>query len=90
MRFVEIFRISADRIITEMNKFVTDLFSVIISSRESNIALFVKPYRQWVEIGCYDPLSDIKLTSLNDKWILYVFLSNPLRLFGLHMILNLD
>lgn len=90
VRFSKILRISPNRIITKMNKLISNLFSIIIRSWKSYITFIINPNRQWIKVCGNNPLSYIKFPTLNNKRILYILLSNPLWLFCFHMILNLN
>lgn len=90
MWFGKILWIGSNWVITEMDKFVPNLFGIIICSWESYVAFIIYPNSQWVKVCSNDPLADVEFSALDDKRVLYIFLSNPLRLFSFHVILNLD
>lgn len=81
---------ASNSIIGKMDKFIADLFGIVVYSWKSNIRLIVIPNDQRVEIGNQDPLSDVKLPSQDDNGVFDVFLGDPLRLFTFYVVLNLD
>jgi len=64
-----------------MDKSITYIVRVIVTSWKSEVGFFIYPYREGVPVSDKYPLSNIKFSILYDETIFYVLLCNELRLF---------
>lgn len=73
-----------------MDESISDVVDVVVTGRESEVRLLINPHSQGIPICHKNPLSDVKLSTLNNQRVLHVFLSNKLRFLLLTEIQNLD
>jgi hypothetical protein len=65
-----------------MCEFVAQFGRVVLLKAKSTVEFRVKPYLRRVIVLDDNPLSDIKLSFIDDQWIFNVFLHNILSLLS--------
>lgn len=63
-----------DGVVCEVCEAVVDVVEREVIVGEAKIALLIEPYFRRIEVLNEHPLSDIKLSSFDEQWILYIFL----------------